>query len=121
MKPLLATELKKFLQRFDNFRDGEVRSIATISPTMIVITLAGQDSARDFDWISVELEFSSVRDAKVIENSKLNFVDMSNGISIINDDKLFAFATDECYNISSARNSTCFIVCSDIKFKEGAF
>ncbi|MCX6052933.1 MAG: hypothetical protein NTZ60_10570 [Campylobacterales bacterium] len=121
MKPLLATELKKFLQRFDNFRDGEIRSIDVMTSTTIIMTLVGQDSARGFDWISIKLEFNSVSDARVIENSKLGLIDMSNGVSIINDDNLFAFGIDECYNISSARNSTCFIVCSDIKFKEGAF
>ena len=121
MKPLLATELKKFLQRFDSFRGGEIRSIDVITPTTIRMILVGQDSARDFDWISVELEFSSVSDARIMKSSKLNLIDMSNGASIINDDNLFAFGIDECYNISSARNSTCFIVCSNIKFKEGAF
>ncbi len=121
MKPLLATELKKFLQRFDNFKGGEIRSMDVIKPTTIVITLAGQDSARGFDWISITMEFSSVIDARVLENAKLNYIDMSNGISIINENNLFAFGIDECYNISSTKNSTCFVICGDLKFKEGAF
>jgi hypothetical protein len=121
MKPLLATELSKFLQRFDNFKGGEIRSIDIISPTEIVVTLAGQDAARAYDWITVALKFSCVSDARVIENSKLSLIDMDNGISIINDDNLFAFGIDECYNISSAKNSTCYVVSRDLKFREGAF
>jgi hypothetical protein len=121
MKPLLATHLDTFLQRFDNFKGGEIRSIDVTSPTQIVMTLAGQDSARSFDWITIKLEFNSVSDARVIENSKLKFIDMSNGITIINNDNIFAFGIDECYNISSTKNSACFVVCTDLKFQEGAF
>ncbi len=121
MKPLLATQLDTFLQRFDNFRGGEIRSINVISPTKILMTLAGQDSARDFDWVSIKIEFNSVNDARVIESSKLKFIDMNNGINIINNDNLFAFGINECYNVSSAKNSICFVVCTDLKFQEGAF
>lgn len=121
MKPLLATELKKFLQRFDNFRGGEIRSIDVISPTTILITLVGQDSARGFDWVSVTLEFNSVNDARIIENSKLAFVNMEQGISIINNGILFAFGIDECYNFPSIENSACYVICSNLKFQEGAF
>ena len=121
MRPLIASGLNSFLQRFDNFRGGEIRSIEIISATIITITLVGQDSARAFDWVSVTLEFSSVIDAKVIENSKLSFIDMQSGISIINTGTLFAFAIDECSTISNIKSSACFVVCSDLKYKEGAF
>lgn len=121
MKPLLASELKKFLQRFDNFRGGEIRSINVISSTSLLITLVAQDAARAFDWVAIELEFNSVDDAKIIENSQLAFIDMENGITILNDGTFFAFGTNECSNISSVKNSTCFVVCKDLKFKESAF
>ncbi len=96
MKPLLATQLDTFLQRFDNFRGGEIRSIDVISPTKIVMTLAGQDSARSFDWITIKLEFNSVSDARVIENSKLKFIDMNNGITIINNDMAVSYKNTYC-------------------------
>lgn len=118
MKPLTNTE--EFTKRFGNFIDGEIRSIEIISPTTMRITLAGQDSARSFDWITVTLEFNGVSDARLLDQSKLSLIDMSEGLTIINDNK-FAFAIGECYNISSIKSSTLYIECNGLKYEEGAF
>ena len=119
MKPL--TNTKKFLERFDNFKHGEFRSIEVISPTIILVTLAGQDSAREFDWLSIRLEFNGVSDARILENDKLSLIDMDDGISIINEDNIFAFGIGECYNISNTKTSTCHIECFNIKYEETSF
>ncbi|MBU1659785.1 hypothetical protein KKG72_12165 [bacterium] len=121
MKPLLAKDLKAFLQRFDNFRDCELRSINVVSPTNITITLAAQDVARGFDWISIEIEYNGVIDSQLLDNSKLSLVDMSDGISIINEDNKFAFGIGERTTLSSIKNSTCQVICSNVKYKEGIF
>jgi len=119
MKPI--TNIEKFLKRFDSFKDGELRSMKIISPTVMLVTLAVQDSAREFDWITVDLEFNGITDAKLLDESKLSLIDMSDGISIINNDKKFAFGIGECYNISSIKNSTSFIESQSLKYKEGSF
>ena len=118
LKPL--TNIKEFLDRFDNFKDGEFRSIEVITPTTMLVTLAGQDKAREFDWVSVKLEFNNISDARILEDKKLSLVDMGDGISIIDETKL-AFAIGECYNISSIKSSTCYIECLTIKYEEGLF
>lgn len=110
MKPL--KEFESFLERFDSFKDGELRSIDIVSPTNINITLAGQDSGRAFDWVSVVLELSGISDASLVENSKLNLVDMSEGVSIINS------ANDIILKINS---STIYLTCKSIKYEEGEF
>ena len=120
MKPLLAKDLAAFMQRFNNFKDGEFRSLEVISPTTMKITLAGQDEARAFDWISLNLELNGVSDAKLLESSKLHLIDMSEGVNLINDGEL-AFGIGEYDNISSIKNSLCYIICSDIKYQEGNF
>ena len=121
MKPILAKDLKKFIERFDNFKDGELRSIDVISPTTMSITLAGQDNAREFDWISMTFEFSGVSDARLLQNNKLSLVDMNDGINVIYEDDKFAFGIGDYDTISSTKNSTCYIVCSTLKYKEGMF
>ena len=85
------------------------------------ISLAVQDSARAFDWIGLELLFSGVTDAKLVENEKLHLIDLSEGLSIINNDNMFAFAIGECYNISTVKSSICYIVSSSLKYEEGSF
>ncbi len=119
MKPL--TKIDEFLKRFDNFKNSELRSIEVISPTTMLVTLAGQDGARDFDWITVTLELSGVSDARLLDNTKLSFIDMSIGVSIINDENVLAFAIGECYNLSSIKNSSCYIVGLNLKYEEGLF
>ena len=119
MKPL--TKIDEFLKRFDNFKDAELRSIEVISPTTMSVTLAAQDNARGFDWVSLKLEFTDVSDAKLLDGSKLSFVDMSDGITVIKDEKTLAFGIGECYNLSAVKNAICYILASTVKYEEGLF
>ena len=121
MKPLLLNDIDKFLKRFGNFCDGEFRDIEVINPQTISITFATQDQARAFDWVSITLEFSGVSDAVLLENSKLNLVDMSDGISIIYENNQFYFGIGKCNNISNIKTSSCHITSSSLKYKEGSF
>jgi hypothetical protein len=121
MKPLLQTQVPAFLKRFDNFKDAEFRSLEIISPIHIKIILATQDSARAYDWITISLEFSGVSDAKLLQENQLSFLDMSEGISLLNIENKFAFGITECYNISSVRNSSLYLIAQSIKYQEGQF
>lgn len=115
------TNIDEFLKRFNNFIDGEFRLIEILTPTNIRVTIAGQDEARAYDWVSVILEFNNVSDARLLDNSKLSFVDMSDGVSIIKENNKFAFAIGKCYNVSSIKSSTCHIECENLKYIENKF
>ncbi len=121
MKPIPSKDIESFLQRFDNFRDGEFRSIEVISPTNILVTFAGQDSVREFDWICMKFEFSGVNDAKLLESEKLSLVDMNDGINVICENDNFTFCIGSYESQSSAKNSICYIKCSSLKYQEGLF
>ena len=112
MKPLLKNTLDSFLKRFGNFIDAEIRSIDATSPTTISAVIACQDSARGFDWLTINFEFCGVIDASLIQNSKLRFIDMSSGLDITYRDGSFVF---------SINNATIFIKSSTIKYEEGLF
>ena len=121
MKPLTLKELPAFTERFSHFKDAEFRSLDIISPLQIQITLAVQDSARAFDWITITLEFSGVCDARLLESNQLKLVDMSDGANIIKDENLFAFGIGECYSMSTIKSSTWYIVANTLKYEEGLF
>ena len=121
IKPILSKDVQKFLERFDHFKDGEFRSIETPSPTTFTLTMAGQDSARGFDWLSVKFEFSGVSDAKLLANEKLSMVDMNDGINIICEDTKFLFCIGDYETVSGAKNSICFIESSSLKYQELSF
>jgi len=117
MQPL--TNITSFLERFDNFKDGEFRSIEVISPTVIKITLAGQDKSRDFDWITVTIEFNGTDNARLIEKSKLPFINMDDGINISKTDNSFLFGVGDSQ--SNLIDSICFVSSKNIKYQEGSF
>ena len=121
MKPLLANDLPNFVKRFGSFVDAEIRSIEVISPSVMQLVIACQDSARGFDWLTLSLEFSGITDARLLEESKFSLVDMSTGISIINEENCFAFGIGEYDNLSGIKNAISFIISSSIKYEEGKF
>lgn len=82
MKHLSKNELQAFLERFDDLRGGEIVSLQMITPTSIKIALTVQDKNRAFDWVNLNLEFSDVTDAKLLENNALKAVDMQEGGNI---------------------------------------
>ena len=112
MKPLHVDQLPDFIKRFGDFVDGELRSIEIISPTQINLTLACQDVARGYDWLSLTFEFKNISEASLIDNEKLLHVDMSDGISLSHKDNTFTFKTN---------NATLKIVSSEIKYREAQF
>lgn len=91
-----------------------------VTPTTVKITFTTQDAARGFDWITVELEFNGVSDARVLESSKLPHVDLSEGITLIHEDGSFGFAIGS-YKYSAITNSICYLKASSIKYSEGSF
>ncbi|WP_321779595.1 hypothetical protein [Sulfurimonas sp.] len=121
MKPLLSTELPNFLKRFGDFVDAEIRSMEAISPTVIQVVIAAQDSARGFDWLSISLEFSNITDAKLINNSKLSLVDMSEGLTLFFQDNYFVLSINNYNNLSSVKDALFYIISSSIKYEEGLF
>jgi len=121
MKPLDASQITDFLKRFDNFQESEIRSLELVSPTEIEVTLTAQDNARAFDWITVKLYFTAVEDAKLIDNKKLNFIDMSEGITLLYKSNNFYFAINSLSTISSIKQSLLYIMCKSVKYSEGKF
>lgn len=121
MKPLLKKEIDAFLKRFDNFIDTEFRSIEVVSAATVKITLAAQDRARGFDWITVNLEFNGITDALLLENSKLSHVDMSEGITLLCEENRFAFGIGKYNTLSNITDSLCYIKADSLKYLQGEF
>jgi len=121
MRPLLAKNLPLFMQRFDNFKNGEFRSLEVISPLSIKLIFAVQDSAKEFDWITLELEFEGVSDAKLLNASKIHLIDMSDGVNIINEEKQYAFGIGNYNKLTNIKDSICYIIASSLKYKENSF
>ena len=121
MKPLLAKELPSFTKRFGDFVDAEIRSLEVLSPTTMKLSLACQDEARGFDWLSLNIEVDLVNDAQLIDESKLSLLDTSDGLSFIYENNSFAFAIGSYKNISGIKNAISYIIASSVKYEEDNF
>jgi len=121
MKPLNPSEITKFLTRFDDFKESEIRSLEIISPTEMKMTFAVQDRARAFDWITIDLLFSGVSNAELIDESKLDYIAMDKGISILHKEALFGFCLGTYKNFSSIKDAPLYILSKNIKYNEGSF
>ena len=82
VKPLNTSSLTPLLVRLDTLRGAEICSITTRSPTSLSIIFSVQDSARGFDWIDIKFIVSGVRDAKLVSDTILRSLDMSEGITV---------------------------------------
>jgi len=121
MRPLLKKELPQFVERFCDFTDAEFRSLEVLSSSQIKLTLALQDKARAYDWITLTLLFSGVSDARLPQENQLSFIDMSEGANIIVENETFAFSVGACYNISNIQSSLMFIIATELKYEENQF
>ena len=99
------------MQRFENFKDADFRSLEILSPTNIKTTFALQDAGRGFDWITITLEFNDVIDALLVADDQVSYVDMSEG-AILDYDDSFSFHVN---------NATFFIKSKTLKYQEGSF
>ena len=111
----------KVLERFDDFKGSEIRTLKIISPTEIELTLTAQDRARGFDWITLSMLFSGVSDARVVDENKLAYLDLDDGVSIQKEGDNFVFALGNYANSTAFKDAQLYIISKNIKYTEGAF
>ncbi|MEA1918266.1 MAG: hypothetical protein U9N52_00355 [Campylobacterota bacterium] len=121
MKPLTSSQIEVFNQRFDRAINGELRSLTIINPTTMLLRLSVQDEGRGFDWIDLELEISGVVDARLIDESKLSFLDMSEGISILFDANEILVSVGDYNTFEAGINAPLFIRGGTLKYQENNF
>jgi len=117
MKSLHKNDLNTFLERFDNAQGGELVSLEMISPTSFKIALTVQDKARAFDWVNLNLEFTDVSDAKLLDDKSLKAVDMQEGVNI-------SFAPDGVevgFGSSQYLSSPLHLRSNNVKYEETEF
>ena len=121
MQPLHSNKTKELLTRINNGIDGEIRSVVMNSPTNFTIELSVQDRNRGNDWINMAFEIDGVSDARLVEDNKLPFVDMSEGITIVFEDGTCALAIGKYSSIEALKDATLYLTGSSLKYEERPF
>ena len=119
VKPLDATRLEQLLNRIENARYGEIRTLTTLSPTSIEIRLSVQDTARGYDWIDIAFVINGVSDAKLVGDNVLGLLDMREGICAQIESGRCGLAVGEY--LGRFNESSLYIVGTSMGYKELPF
>jgi hypothetical protein len=121
MTPLLPNKIPELLTRIDNAIDGELFSVIMNTPQNFTIELSVQDKNRGYDWINIAFEVDGVIDAKLIDDTKLSHVDMSEGITLVNEDGLYGVAVGKYNSIEALKSATLYLIGNALKYEERPF
>jgi len=110
-------EINALLEKYNHFKYEQIRSVKWITDTSILLTLVIQDDEGE-DVESIEIEFSDIKESRLLENSVLPLMDMTSGITIIEEHGLYGFALGSGSAMLHVHNAPLYIVASGIKLKE---
>ena len=110
-------QINSVLEKYDNFRDAQIRSIESPTDSSKIITIVVQDDDGD-DLNTISIEFNNIKEARILQNSVLPFLDMMSGISIVKEHDLYGFAIGRGSAMLHVHNAPLYIIASDINIEE---
>ena len=110
-------QINSILEKYDHFRDAQLRSVQSLSDSSKVVTLVVQDDDGE-DLNTISIEFTDIKESRILQNSVLPFLDMMSGISIIKEHDLYGFALGSGSSMIHVNNAPMYIIASDIKIEE---
>lgn len=110
-------KITPILEKYNNFRDAQIRSVKNLSSDSKLVTIVLQDDDGE-DLNSVELEFSDIKESRILENSVLAYMDMMSGITVVKEHGLYGFALGKGSAMLHVHNAPFFIVSSSLLVRE---
>ncbi len=110
-------EISTLLQKYNNFKYEQIRSVQNLSDSSKLVTLVVLDDEGE-DVNTIKLEFNGIKNSRILENSVLPLLDMTSGISILRENDLYGFAIGSDTAMLHVHNAPLFIIASDIKIVE---
>jgi len=121
MRPLTPSSASDLSERIENAKDGELRSIVMQDPTTFTVTFSVQDKSRGFDWINIAFEMCGVHDARLLDDKKLSFVDMSDGVSLLFEEGDCGLLFGAYHSLDSTDDAMMYLIGKSIKYEELPF
>ena len=110
-------QINSLLEKYNNFKDAQIRSIQPLSDSSKVVTLVVQDDDGE-DINTISIEFKDIKESKILQNSVLSFMDMGSGISIVKEHGLYGFALGSGTAMLHVHSAPLYIIASDINIEE---
>lgn len=112
-------ELKALLEKYNNFKYEQIRSVTNIAENVKKVTLMVQNDDGE-DVTRVDLEFEGITASRILENSVLSFLDMTSGVTLIKEHDLYGFALGSGTAMLHVHNAPLYIVASGVKITQEA-
>ncbi|MDA7818515.1 hypothetical protein N9A28_10025 [Sulfurimonas sp.] len=110
-------QVNKLLEKYNNFKYEQIRSIQQLSDSSKIITLVILDDEGE-DVSKVEIEFKDINASKLLIDDALPYLDMTSGITFIKENGLYGFGIGKGNAMLNIRNSPLYIVASEVNIKE---
>ena len=110
-------QINSLLEKYNNFKDAQIRSIQPLSDSSKVVTIVVQDDDGE-DINTIKIEFNNITNSKILANSVLAYMDMGFGISIIKEHDLYGFALGKGTAMLHVHNAPLYIIASDVNLEE---
>ncbi len=110
-------QINSLLEKYNHFKDAQIRSIQPLSDSSKVVTIVVQDDDGE-DLNTISIEFKDIKESRILQNSVLPFMDMGSGISLIKEHDLYGFAVGSGSAMLHVHNAPLYIIASDIKIEE---
>ncbi len=111
-------EINTLLEKHNNFKYAQIRSIEQLSDDTRTVTIVVQDDDGEEDLHTIMLEFKDIKNSRILLNEVLGYLDMSFGVSIIKENGLYGFALGKGTAMLHVHNAPLYIISSDIKIEE---
>lgn len=110
-------QINSILEKYNHFKDAQIRSVQSLPDTSKVVTLVVQDDEGE-DLHTINITFKNIKESRILQNSVLSFLDMMSGISIIEEHGLYGFAVGRGSAMLHVHNAPMYIIASDIEIEE---
>jgi hypothetical protein len=110
-------EINNLLEKYDHFRDAQIRSIHSPSESSKIVTIVVQDDDGE-DQNTINIEFNDIKESRILLNNVLPFLDMMSGISIVKENDLYGFAVGSDTSMLHVHNAPLYIIAADVNIEE---
>jgi len=121
MTPLQPHKIQELLTRIDNAVDGELVAVTMNHPQNFTVELSVQDKNRGYDWINIAFEIDAVFDARLVDDTKLAMLDMSEGITLLFEDGKCGFGLGAYKSMEALKSASFFLLGETVKYEERPF
>jgi hypothetical protein len=122
VKPLSSAAAAAALsERILNGEEAMLRSLTINGPTSATLTLSVQDKQRGFDWIDITFEMNGMNDARLVEDSQLDFIDTDEGLTVLFEGGLWGIGIGRYGTLEALKSAPLYLIGASLKYEEAPF